>query len=336
MRYDEFLSKRNICMAFAILWIMLFHMQIISGIVAVDAIINIGYAGSDIFYFVSGIGIWFSLEKSESLGDYFKKRFIRVVPMWWCFIGFWIYFRMKWFGLTPFQAVANVFMVESFFDIDSAFNWYIPFLMVFYLVAPAIKRIMEIIPAVLCLIIVCVVVFVLGFFVVESPDIMIGFTRFPVFVMGMYMGCRMYSDPGGRFSVPELVVWILLAPVGLYLTYYFGRDFLWGWHNGLIWYPLVLSTPGLCMAISLLSKVLPDAWSKPFMFIGRHTLSIYFVHIFIFEIYTKYLVGFSYVTPVWWHYIILLALVPLGCAALEMLTGMVTGLFTKKPLFGGN
>ncbi len=323
-------------MAFAILWIILFHMQISVENEVVAAIINIGYAGSDIFYFVSGIGIWFSLENSKSLGEYFKKRFIRVVPMWWCFIGFWIYFRMKWFGLTPIQAVANVFMVESFIDIDSAFNWYIPFLMVFYLLAPAIKRIMEIISPVLCLIVVCVVVFVLGFFVVESPDIMIGFTRLPVFVMGMYMGCRMFNDNGGRFSIPELVVWIMLVPVGLFLTYYFGRDFLWGWHNGLIWYPLVLSTPGLCMVIALLSKALPDFCARPFITVGKHTLSIYFVHIFIFEIYNKYLVGFSYVEPVWWHYLVLLAMVIVGCVALELLTKVVVGLFSKKPLYGGN
>ena len=321
MDYRDFLSKRSVVMAFAILWIMVYHMHITTGIAALDAFVGIGYVGSDIFYFVSGIGIWFSLERSKSLAEYYKKRFIRIMPIWWCFIGFWIAFRMIWFDLTWMEALLNVFAVESFFDIDRAFNWYISFLLVFYLLAPLIKKLIEVMPGALGTVLICVVFFVLGYYVVDDSNIMIGLARVPVFTLGMYFGSRLLR---GRFSILETVMWLLLMPIGIYGVIYYGLDFMAGWHNGMLWYPLLLSVVGIYMIIAFIFLVLPDGVGLPFDFIGRHTLSIYLIHIFFFEIYERYFLGLKAVTPAWWHWIVIWAAVPVGCVALEGVTKLFT------------
>ena len=343
MYYKNYLAKRNIVMAFAIVWIMLYHMHQTTGVAWLDAFVGIGYVGSDIFYFVSGIGIWLSLEKSEGLTQYYKKRFFRVMPMYWCFIGFWIAFRMIWFELTFAQAVANVFAVESFFDIDRAFNWYISFLLVFYIASPFIKKFMEVLPGVLGTILICGMAFVAGYFWVDDPDIMIGLARLPVFVLGMYFGSRMCGDTyeretcytssdgtdgskdngkgvgtlNGRFSPAEIVAWLILIPVGLFLVMYFGRDFLASWHNGMLWYPAFVAVPGMYFLIALIFDVLPEVCCRPFCFLGRHTLSLYLIHIFFFEIYERYFLGLKGVAPHRWHWIVIYAAVGIGCFLLE-------------------
>ena len=329
MSYRDFLSCRSVMMAFAILWIMLYHTHIVSGVPAIDTIIGIGYAGSDVFYFLSGIGLYFSLSKSHSIMDYYKKRFLRVMPMYWCFIGFWIAFRMIWDELPWTAAIANIFAVESFIDIDRAFNWYISFLLVFYLIAPALKRFMEYLPKAAGLLIICAVSFVLGYCIVDNSNIMIGLARLPIFSLGMYVGSTMSTDPDGRLPVPELIAWLLLIPVGIAGVIYFGRDFMVGWHTGMLWYPLVLSVPGLCMAIWLIFRLLPDAAAVPFDFIGRHTLSIYLVHIFIYDVYEIYFLGIRGIDSVWWHWIVIWVLVALFCYLLEKLTSAVMHIFTN-------
>ena len=356
MGYREFLSKRNIVMAIAILWIMLYHMHLSTGVAWLDAFLGIGYAGSDIFYFVSGIGIWFSLERSKGLMEYYKKRILRVMPMYWCFIGFWIVFRMVCFDLTWPEALANVFAVESFFDIDHAFNWYISFLLVFYLVAPVIKKLIGMMPGAMGVIIIGVVFFLLGYFVVDDKNIMIGLARVPVFTLGMYFGSRMSGkmenapdpgeskktedapDPGkskkygdasgqgstgkakGRFSVIEIVTWLILMPIGLWAVLHPGVDFYVSWHNGMLWYPIFFAVPGMYLLTAMLFAALPKHCSRIFEFIGRHTLSIYLIHIFFFEIYEKYLVGVVGVEMAWWHWPVIWVLVAVGCVVLELVT----------------
>ncbi len=327
MSYEVFLKKRNVIMGFAMIWIMLYHMEQSFGNSLVDGFIGLGYAGSDIFFFLSGVGIWFSLEKSRDLKTYFKKRAIRIFPMWFCFIGFWIVPRLMWTDMTPLQAAANVIAIESFFDMHHAFNWYISFLLVFYLIAPVIKLLIEKLWRGMGAIIIMVVFFLLGYFWVDDPDIMIGISRVPIFTLGMTIGFRISRASSGEkkaFSMAELIFWPLMIPVGLGGAWYFGRDFAASWHNGMLWYPLIASTFGLCLVIALISEKAPGVHSQPFDFIGHHTLSIYLVHILVYEIYKKYIIGFGLTEAYGWHWLLIWTAVALGAFVLEKLSGWIT------------
>ncbi len=318
-------------MAFAIIWIVVFHMKLVTGIAGLDKLINIGYAGSDIFYFVSGIGIWFSLEKSGDILLYYKKRLLRIMPMYWIFMCFWIPFRVAFFEMKPLYVGLNVLGIAGIFDIGEGFNWYISFLILFYIVAPLIKWMMDLLPGPTALLFIFALFFILGYVLVDDPDVMIGITRFPIFAMGMHFGKRMTKKEDGRFSVPEVIFWLLMIPVGIGLGLYFGGDFLKSWSNGLLWYPYILSTPGICMLLSMIFAPLPDWVSAPMDFIGKHTLSIYFIHVFFFEIYEKYLLANGFIEPEAWQWFVILAAVVPGCIVLELLTHLVT-----LPFLGGD
>ena len=330
MGYRDLLSKRNTHMAFAIIWIVLFHMKYVSWPAPFDSFINIGYAGSDIFYFVSGIGIWLSLVKCRDVKEYYKKRVLRIMPMYWCFIGFWIAFRLIFSELKPVYIALNILGIAAIFDMDQAFNWYISYLIVFYLVAPLVKILMDDLSGIVVLLSISSLVIFLGYFIIDSADIMIGLTRFPVFMLGMYFGKRINDNPDGLFSVWEVLLWIALIPVGIGLVLFYGNDFLSSWQNGMLWYPLFLCTPGICIVLSLIFGPLPGWMNLPFNFIGSHTLSIYFIHILFFEIYEKCFVDAGLVEPLGHYWLYVLAAVIMGCVVLELLSWLVVRPFVKR------
>ena len=74
------LSKwRNELYGISILWIMLFHL-IVEGRInfkintAIHNIISHGNFGVDIFLFLSGASLYFSLQKNSSIVSFFKKE----------------------------------------------------------------------------------------------------------------------------------------------------------------------------------------------------------------------------------------------------------------------
>ncbi len=312
-------------MGIAMIWIMLFHAELDTGIGWLDTFCSLGFAGTDIFFFLSGMGIYLSLFNSDGLLSYYKKRFIRIMPMYWCFIVFWIAFRFYIDKMTWPAAVLNVLGIEAVFDIQMAFNWYISFLIIFYIIAPLIRIFIDVVKAPGTLLLLCLL-FYLGYAVIDNSNVMVGFARLPIFILGMYFGKKMAEEPEGSFSVAKIIVLALLIPVGIYLTIRCGEDFMWGWHTGMSWYPLILSTPGLCLVLALLFDRSPAAVNGMFSFVGRHTLSIYMIHLFFYEIYNQLLVVPEVLESKLWHYPIIWILVAAGCACLEA----VSGLFTKS------
>lgn len=82
------LSKyRSALMGVAILWVMLYHILAKGGILIITQILEVGYGGVDIFLFLSGFGLFFSLSnKGTTLPQYYRKRFLRILPEFWIFL----------------------------------------------------------------------------------------------------------------------------------------------------------------------------------------------------------------------------------------------------------
>jgi peptidoglycan/LPS O-acetylase OafA/YrhL len=77
-------------MGLAMIWIMAHHTLIYFPqfiMLPVSFIIAIGYGGVDIFFLLSGLGLSFSLSNNKNLLVFFKKRVVRIVPIYWLFLG---------------------------------------------------------------------------------------------------------------------------------------------------------------------------------------------------------------------------------------------------------
>lgn len=70
-------------MGFAILWVMYFHIPIPAKFIVTDVgwfIHRIGFYGVDIFLFLSGLGVYFSLMKRPNVLRFYKARLVRILP----------------------------------------------------------------------------------------------------------------------------------------------------------------------------------------------------------------------------------------------------------------
>ena len=192
----DFISTyRSQLMGVAILLVMLFHMKSVQatfGGPLVRKIISCGYAGVDIFMLMSGLGMVFSLSKNQNWANFMKRRLVTVVPAYFAVVG--IYSLMMIFaGDCGWEMlVLNLTTLSFYTGGDGAFNWYIPCILLFYLVTPWIyRRLSNPGRRVAWAVGLCLGSYlfsgILGN-VFDLGRLNIAFTRFPVYVLGMLTG----------------------------------------------------------------------------------------------------------------------------------------------------
>lgn len=141
---------RGELMGFAIIIVMLFHVSTPRSDMFYG-LRRMGNLGVDIFFFLSGIGLWYSWTKRQDWLRFYKNRLLRIYPAWLIIVG-WFYISR--FNPTrpsyalPFGGTGNA-TVDSWIDLfgDVLFNWdfwlhdeltfwYVPATMMMYLFAP--------------------------------------------------------------------------------------------------------------------------------------------------------------------------------------------------------
>ena len=150
MNYELISRRRSELMGFAIIIVMLFHVNTPRA----DAFFGLrrmGNLGVDIFLFLSGIGLWFSWAKQQNWKRFYINRALRIYPAWLLVAG---YFYISHFHYghpryaLPFGGTGNA-GVDSVIDLvgEVLFNWdfwlhdeltfwYVPATMMLYIFAP--------------------------------------------------------------------------------------------------------------------------------------------------------------------------------------------------------
>lgn len=151
---------RGELMGAAMLFVILFHVSLPRS----DAFFGLrrmGNIGVDIFLFLSGIGLWFSWMKGKleerterreeregkgeergfwrKLGDFYKRRFIRIYPAWLIMASlFYVpdYLGPRKFSQTFVDLLGDVLINWDFWLYDELTFWYVPSIMMLYLFAP--------------------------------------------------------------------------------------------------------------------------------------------------------------------------------------------------------
>lgn len=248
----------------------------------VKIIHQISHGSVDIFFFLSGFGLYYASLKGESKKQYYLRRFIRIYPVY--------IFALLAVNLLQNGSVTAFF--TEFFALDlwmgetSPF-WYISSIIILYIVFPFYINIFKQNPyrSTLAMIILGFILATLSVkFGVGNWLLILFLARIPIFFIGVLFG-KLSLDKELDTSKIKIVLYAMMI-VGFVILYtvqnnfYFNR-LLW---KGLLWYPLILITPGLCLLIaSLFEKYKAKIIQRALVFLGAISFELYLVHSITFN-----------------------------------------------------
>ncbi len=160
----------------------------------------IGSIGVEIFLFVSGMGLYFSMKRggSSDILGFYKKRFVRVL------IPYLVYASIAWFIMDVIQEGRGIGLF--IYDLSTLGFWYdgrktiwfVAFILTMYVVFPLIYEMVENKKSgTKTIIVIAIVIFILECFRVSNPeaynDTEIALTRIPIFILGAYFGKKIYD-----------------------------------------------------------------------------------------------------------------------------------------------
>ncbi len=178
------MKNKKTIMAFAALQILIFHLWInISSSEIENFIKQISYIGVDIFFFLSG----YSLYRSDT-GGYFQfigNRFRNVYGKFILFalVAAWV---NKWDMVYALKVIFGIDLIQNG---GKAFLWFLPAIMLFYLIVPLYKKFdaRNRMVAILTLGVLWLIIALLFTYGVTSVPIAIWWNRVPIFFMGYYL-----------------------------------------------------------------------------------------------------------------------------------------------------
>lgn len=171
-------DARAVLMGISILWIMAFHYPFIncSPLIQIE---KQGYIGVDIFLFLSGFGLYHSLEKNRRLSNYFHNRFKRIIPHYVIAV---IVLLCYWISQTSDMSFLK-YVIETW--------WYTPCMILFYFLSVSIYGFVKQEKVIRGGVII-ILYFLLCILYVNHfpwyPPVNLTIGRFPIFVIGMLFG----------------------------------------------------------------------------------------------------------------------------------------------------
>ena len=265
-------------MGISIIWVILFHAGYIPYI---NIITSIGYGGVDFFFFLSGFGLFFSLQKDKNKILFYKKRLKRIYPTY-IIIVLITMILLGIFSLKNF--IINISTI-GFWTGMGSFEWYIPSLFMFYLIFPYMYKLLiknHIYFIIISLIITVVLVSLRVIFSLPNSW-MLFITRIPIFSIGAVFGKLTFEKI--EFKRIKLHHFLFIGISAIIMLLIFKKYFPnYLWNLGLYWYPFILITPTFCVIIAIfLEKLSSNNLNSFLRFFGLISLELYLLHIKIFE-----------------------------------------------------
>ena len=291
MIYKPFCLKdistyRSELMGWAILWIMMLHFTF-NQIKPLGFIAQYGFSGVDIFLFVSGLGLYYSLEKKHYLIHYYIKRGLRIFPTYYI-IGF--IDRVCLCHENIFTYLFR-FTTIGFWTCGVYYDWFIPSLLVLYILSPYIKTIID---KRLFLIIFIIVAGTLGlsYYFIDKEHIIdrahfFFLYRIPAFIFGMICAYWIRNNKPHKYFF-----YVMLIGIPFFV-------FLYPCHHQIYnykYFSLLFLLPSFTMAFILISKHL-RAVNPLFSMMGKASLEIYLIQ----GIFFSAIINGMITVPVIWH-----------------------------------
>ena len=146
-----------------------------------------GNIGVDIFLILSAVGLYFSFSKNSNLVEFYKKRFVRIIPSF--LIVAIIYYLYIGVGVKAF--INNILLISLYVNGNRDF-WYFSLIIVLYILYPLFHKVID--KYNLWGLVTLLFVTVLGTVLLQKFNITIyqrieiALTRVPIFIIGVYLG----------------------------------------------------------------------------------------------------------------------------------------------------
>ncbi|MFH1512068.1 MAG: acyltransferase [Bacillota bacterium] len=275
----------------AMLWIVWFHSGLALPGIAGDLRL-LGYGGVDIFLFLMGMGLCYSLQKSSDLRGYLSRRAARLLPAYLPVVIVWMAVTYPQSGYSAAQVISgiggNLFMVGYWLGLPGVYNWFANTVFTFALIAPAVYAVLRG-GKTRGLIVLLVIAFGIGAANVGMEQMM-PVSRLPVFILGMAFGLWQGSAKRARLNILLLLSFV----AGLFLVEYCMHRQTWLLIDyGMYWFPFILITPPLCMGLAFLFHK-ADGIQKafaPLRWVGKSSFEIYLINVWIYELSKQYSVS---------------------------------------------
>lgn len=290
------LSKyRSQLMGIAILWVAVSHANFACVHPLTIFLKLSGYGGVDIFLFLSGIGLYYSLEKNDNILSFYKRRAWRLAPAYLIFLVLWFIplflEQTDLYGVyyTGKNFLENLSMTGWMNGLDNQFNWYIQAVFWFYLLAPVLFKVICAIDEkeepiwsyqILFFFILCLEIAFL------HKETLMAVSRIPIFLMGMIFTDLVKKE---RWKKIHPIIWYGMMILGCIILQHFQQtDQNLCWQYGIWWHPFILITPGLCLVFCQLFEVMEKANVTAWIFggigkilgvLGAYSFEIYLIHI---------------------------------------------------------
>ena len=287
---------RSELMGIATLWVVLYHYRSYAPDF-LNYLSATGYAGVDIFFFLSGFGLtigWLKglMKPSSPLQrttSFYQRRLLRTFPT--LFLLSLVWARHNWlpWGRSVIAATGIGWYVPQI----PYWDWFMPSMFAFYLLfpvwmwagqtsmlRPTNRRVL--INCLLCIalsLVLTAIIILTG----KAGMNLLAFTRIPIFFIGSWFGYSYYhkQELSHNFYLSAAII----AIIGLCLEVPFvlagNVQVLWGY--GLFWLPFILITPGLLFLLTWCFAHVPDWACLPFRFLGGISFEFYLMHCLYFE-----------------------------------------------------
>lgn len=299
VEFSDISRYRGELMGLAMIFVMLFHVWMPKSYM-MYGIVRCGNVGVDMFLLLSGMGLWFAWSKKPSLKNFYWRRYIRIYPAWLiiaCLFYIPNYLNTPGGGYSPdvLNLVLNILVGWSFWRIDDLTFWFIPAIMVLYVVAPAYMSLIRRHPSYRWM---PVAAMVLAVMVQYYPPVHqavghveIFFSRIPIFLLGVNIGSWVMDKKTMEGSAVWLILVVFIMSMAMCVEFeqsWRGRFPLF--LERMVYIPLTVS--GILLLVRLLA-LSPSFVRRGLAFVGTISLELYLVHIeFVLRNVTPYKLGY--------------------------------------------
>lgn len=247
---------RGCLMGFAALWILIFHQWTVLfkpvGVFVLETFIKrIGFCGVDIFLFLSGMGLYFSIQSHSILQFYYRRIRRLIIPV--LAVGLFSCVVDNW---TFLDLIKNVFGINFYAEDIYTFLWFVPAIATLYFFFPLYYKIFSRASDKTIFTLCVLILWLLASLALRDTmrQDLFGFTnRIPIFCTGCFVG-YLSEQEKLKFSRSTWILLILTFILGLYLS----------WLTNFKDMQLLVPTPNCCVPNFLMTISISILFPKVF------------------------------------------------------------------------